>query len=224
MKENVLKLATSILSPFGQRVEMVMIEKNLPFEKVNVNLAQRPDWFIRDSKLGKVPILYAEEQILFESIVICEYLEEKYSQTKLHSDNLLIKAQHRSWMEFSNFLVSTLFQMVAADSEAGFNNHKGNIIEKLKIFEQNIKFSPYFHGDNFMLIDICMASFLKPLFFLDNRFNLEIISSFKQFATYAENLLARNSLHKSTHPDYEEVLKNFIKNKKSFLLNLSFVL
>jgi glutathione S-transferase len=224
MKETILKLATSIISPFGQRVEMVMIEKNLPFEKVNVNLAEKPDWFVCDSKLGKVPILYAEEQILFESIVICEYLEEKYPQIKLHSDNLLVKAQHRSWMEFSNLLISTLFQMVATDNEAVFSRHKSNIIEKLKIFEQNIKFSPYFYGDNIMLIDICMASFLKPLFFLDNRFNLEIISGFKQFATYAENLLARNSLNKATDPNYEEVLKNFIKHKKSFLLNLSFVL
>ena len=71
-----IKLVTSKLSPFGHRVEMCLIEKKISYEKVDVDLADKPDWFIQDSPLGKAPIIYGNGRPLFESIAICEYLEE----------------------------------------------------------------------------------------------------------------------------------------------------
>ena len=78
-----IKLVTSKFSPYSHRVEMVLIEKNISYEKEVIDLQHRPEQFVKDSPLGKVPLLYADGKILFESIVICEYLEEAFPETPL---------------------------------------------------------------------------------------------------------------------------------------------
>ena len=65
-----IKFVTSKFSPYGHRVEMVLIEKNIPYEKVEVDFANKPDWFVKDSPLGKVPIIYVGDKVLFESIAM----------------------------------------------------------------------------------------------------------------------------------------------------------
>lgn len=70
-----IKLITSKFSPYGHKVEMVLIAKNIPHEKEMVDLANRPEWFVKDAPLGKVPFIYVDDKIIFESSVICEYLE-----------------------------------------------------------------------------------------------------------------------------------------------------
>ena len=104
-----IKLVTSKLSPFGHRVEMCLIEKKISYEKVDVDLANKPDWFVQDSPLGKAPIIYGNGRPLFESIAICEYLEEAFPDIQLHSKDVYTRAWHRGWMEFSNGLISSIF-------------------------------------------------------------------------------------------------------------------
>jgi glutathione S-transferase len=64
-----IKLVSSRFSPYVHRVEMVLIEKNIPYEKQEVDLSDRPEWFVKDAPLGKVPLLYVGDKTLFESIV-----------------------------------------------------------------------------------------------------------------------------------------------------------
>ena len=101
-----IKLITSTLSPYGQRVEIVLIEKNIPYEKQEIDLANKPDFLVKDSPISKVPLLYVDDKPLFESIAICEYLEEAFTQNPLHPKDLYMKAWHRGWMEFSNGILS----------------------------------------------------------------------------------------------------------------------
>lgn len=220
-----IKLVTSKFSPYGHRVEMVLIEKNIPYQKVEVDLASRPDWFIADSPLGKIPLLYVGDKVLFESIVICEYLEEAFpGNNPLHNKDLVIKSQHRAWMEYSNSIFSSVFAMIFATNQEDFNSKKTEVVNKLRVLEKALKFNPYFDGDKFLLIDICMASVFKPLFFVDNKFLLEIFDLNEALAHYAESLLARGSLQKALPVDYEDIFKSFLGKKKSHLLTMSFML
>lgn len=59
-----------------QRVAIVLHEKGLAFERRTIDLAHKPDWFLALSPLGKTPVLQVRGQSLFESAVICEYLDE----------------------------------------------------------------------------------------------------------------------------------------------------
>jgi len=219
-----LKLVTSKLSPYGHRVEMVLIEKNIPYEKEEISLAEKPEQFVKDAPLGKVPLLYVGDKPLFESIAICEYLEDAFPENPLHPKDPFIKAWHRGWMEVSNGILSGTFGMIFSQNQEEFDLKRNETVARIATLDKYLKFNPYFDGEKFSLVDACMASAFKPLTFIDNKFTLEIFDLHKNAATYIESAVARGSLHKSLPDDYEEVFKGLIQRKKSHLLTMSFSL
>src|SRR4029079_10049337 len=94
-----LKLISHRLCPYVQRAVIALTEKGVPFERIDIDLANKPDWFLKISHLGKVRVLVVErdgrEVTLFESNVICEYIEDTIPETRLHPQDALDRAQHR---------------------------------------------------------------------------------------------------------------------------------
>jgi glutathione S-transferase len=219
-----IKLITSKFSPYCHRVEMVLIEKNIPYEKQEIDLQNKPDWFVKDSPLGKVPLLYVGNKPLFESIAICEYLEGAFPETPLHPKDIYQKAWHRGWIEFSSGVLAGTFGMMFAQNQEQFDLKKADIVSKLSILDKHLKFSPYFDGEKFSLVDICLATTFKPLTYIDNKFTLEIFDLHKNVATYVEGIVTRGSLHKALPKDYHELMKAFLERRKSHLLTMSFTL
>ena len=63
-----LKLISHHLCPYVQRAAIALRENELPFERHNVDLGNKPGWFRKLSPLGKVPLLVvADDVVLFES-------------------------------------------------------------------------------------------------------------------------------------------------------------
>lgn len=108
-----LKLISHKLCPYVQRAVIALKEKGVPFERVDIDLANKPDWFLKLSPLGKVPVLVVTtdkgEVALFESNVICEYIEETQAGAKLHPADALSRAEHRAWMEFGSAILGDLW-------------------------------------------------------------------------------------------------------------------
>ena len=75
-----LKLISHKLCPYVQRAVIALTEKAVAFERVDVDLANKPEWFLAISPLGKTPVLKIGEIPIFESAVILEYLEETESR------------------------------------------------------------------------------------------------------------------------------------------------
>ena len=71
-----LKLISHKLCPYVQRAVIALTEKGVAFERIDVDLANKPDWFLAISPLGRTPVLQVGDTAIFESAVILEYLEE----------------------------------------------------------------------------------------------------------------------------------------------------
>jgi stringent starvation protein A len=69
--------------PYCARVRIVLAEKSVEYETVQVDLADRPAWIYEKNPLGRVPVLEEETFVLPESAVINEYLEERYPEPPL---------------------------------------------------------------------------------------------------------------------------------------------
>jgi glutathione S-transferase len=66
-----LTLISHHLCPYVQRAAIALRENDIPFERRNIDLANKPDWFLKLSPLGKVPVLVVnDDAVLFESSVI----------------------------------------------------------------------------------------------------------------------------------------------------------
>jgi glutathione S-transferase len=73
--------------PYCARVRIVLAEKGIEYETVEIDLDDRPAWIYEKNPLGKVPVLEEGEFVLPESGVINEYLEERYPEPALWPDD-----------------------------------------------------------------------------------------------------------------------------------------
>lgn len=69
--------------PYCARVRIALAEKGVVWETVEVDLDDRPDWIWEKNPLGRVPVLEEGAWVLPESVVILEYLEERYPEPAL---------------------------------------------------------------------------------------------------------------------------------------------
>ena len=113
---NTPELISFDICPFVQRSVITMIEKGQEFDITYIDLANKPEWFLKISPFGKVPVLKVDDTVLFESAVINEYLDE-INPPSMHPGDALTKAHNRAWIEFSSQLNMNLFQWSVATEE-----------------------------------------------------------------------------------------------------------
>src|SRR3569833_4078791 len=114
-----LNLNSHHLCPYVQRIAISLAEKGVAYERIYVDLANKPDWFKALSPLGKTPILQVGETAIFESAVILEYLEETQSNP-LHPADPLRRAEHRSLIEFGSAILNAIWAFYSAPDATAF--------------------------------------------------------------------------------------------------------
>jgi glutathione S-transferase len=110
-----LRLYSMRFCPWAQRVHLVLDAKNIPYHTVFINLDDKPEWFQQVSSSLKVPALEIPGitgESLTESMVIAEYLDEKYPQNQLHSKDVLQKARDRVLIEKIGAITSAYYRIV----------------------------------------------------------------------------------------------------------------
>ena len=76
-----------------------MRAKDVEFEVTYINLREKPDWFLKLSPHGKVPVLKVDDELLFESNAIAEFLDETVPP-RLHPEHPVERARNRAWTDF----------------------------------------------------------------------------------------------------------------------------
>ena len=147
-----LKLISHKLCPYVQRAVIALTEKGVPFERVDIDLDNKPDWFLKISPLGKTPVLVVGDKAIFESAVILEYLEET-QPNPLHPKDPLARAEHRAWIEFNSAVLSDIWGLEIATDEATFTAKAKQLEGKLALLEKRLVGTPWFDGENFSLVD-----------------------------------------------------------------------
>lgn len=85
---------------------------NYRYDVVYINLSQKPDWFLERSPLGKVPCIELDGgKTLYESLIIAEYLDDVYPQSKLFPSQPLTKAEDKLLIDKFNSVISTMFKV-----------------------------------------------------------------------------------------------------------------
>src|SRR5436305_6624306 len=146
-----LKLISHKLCPYVQRAVISLTEKGVPFERVDVDLSNKPDWFKAISPLGKTPVLLVGETAIFESAVILEYLEET-QPNPLHPADPLARAEHRAWIEFGSAFLNDIGGLYSAADEPAFRAKAAALRDKFARVEARLR-EPWFDGERFSLVD-----------------------------------------------------------------------
>src|SRR5437899_1172522 len=132
-----LKLVSHKLCPYVQRAVIALTEKGVAFERIDIDLANKPDWFVAISPLGKTPVLQVGAVPIFESAVILEYLEETQPH-QLHPADPLRRAEHRAWIEFGSAVLSDIAGFYAAADEATFKAKTAQLEQRFARLESRV--------------------------------------------------------------------------------------
>ncbi|MCB1306688.1 MAG: glutathione S-transferase family protein [Leptospiraceae bacterium] len=203
------------LCPFVQRSVITLLEKNVGYEITYIDLANKPDWFLEISPLGKVPVLKVNGNVLFESAVINEYLDEVHPPS-FHPADPLRKAQNRAWIEYGSGLLMDQYRTFAAESEGDFQT----ALEKLKVGVQRLEEQvrgPLFNGDTFSLVDAALAPFFMRMDIIDAAHPLNLYEQLPRVKTWKDSLMARTSVQNSVVPELTELYHQFWKSKNSYV-------
>lgn len=214
-----LTLISHHLCPYVQRAVISLTEKEIPFERIDVDLASKPDWFRAISPLGKTPVLKAGETAIFESAVILEYLEET-QPTPLHPADALRRAEHRSWIEFGSATLNDIAGFYAAPDEAAFAGKSRALSEKFTLLERRVGSGPYFDGERFSLVDAAFGPVFRYFDAFDRIGEFGILSGQPKVSRWREALAARPSVRVAVAPDYETRLWKFLEARNSHLSSL----
>jgi glutathione S-transferase len=107
-----LQIISATVCPYAQRTRMVLQEKDLEFEVVEIDLKNKPDWFNDVSPYSKVPVLRHDGRTIYESAVINEYLDEVFQSPSMMPDDAAGRAHARIWIEYCNSQFCSLFYKV----------------------------------------------------------------------------------------------------------------
>jgi glutathione S-transferase len=200
-----LELVSFKTCPFVQRAAIVLLEKAVPFEITYIDQAKKPDWFLKISPLGKVPLLKVDGTILFESAVIAEYLDEAYPPP-LHPADALRRAHNRAWIEFSSTLLSSQFQMLMSPDRAAFDAAAANFGELLNRLEAELGAGPFFNGTALALVDCAFAPLFMRMAIMEPHLKLGAFAQRPGIQAWSKLLLARAAVQRSVVPDFADVL------------------
>jgi glutathione S-transferase len=221
--DRALRLISHNLCPYVQRTVIVASEKGIPFERVDIDLAAKPAWFLAISPTGKTPLLEVtgtggEGRVIFESAVIAEFLDELAGEPLLPRD-IFERARHRSWVEFASATLNTIGQLYLARDSDSFEAARAQLADRLLQVEREIE-GPWFAGPRFGLVDAAFGPAFRYLDVFRANARLESFDGVPAVAAWAWRLAERPTVRSAVAPSYPRDLVEFVRRKGSWLGHL----
>ena len=214
-----LTLVSFDLCPYVQRAAIVLAEKGVAFDRIDIDLDNKPDWFLAISPLGKVPLLEVGDDVLFESAAIVEYLDETQAP-RLHPADPVTRARHRAWMEFGSAILSDIWTLETTADRAAFDRAVATLKEKFARVEAELGDGPWFAGQTFSIVDAVFAPVFRYFDVFDGIADLGIFDGLPKVRAWREALVTRPSVRGAVVSDYDDRLRRFLTAKNGVLVGM----
>ena len=214
-----LRLISHKRCPYVQRAVIALTEKGVPFERIDIDLADKPEWFLKVSPLGKTPVLLVGDTAIFESAVILEYLEETQAGP-LHPADPLVRAEHRGWIEFGSAVLNEIAGFYAAKDEATFTAKAAQLEWRFARLEGRVIAAPWFDGERFSLVDAVFGPVFRYFDAFAEIGDFGILAGKPKLGRWRKALAARPSARSAVGADYPALLRDFIERRQSWLSQL----
>jgi glutathione S-transferase len=195
-----IKLYDFPQSPYCQKVRLVLAEKDLEYEMVFVDLTKNeqksPD-FLRLNPYGKVPILIDDEEIIYDSTIINEYLEDEYPHPPLLPAQSGDRARARMFEDFADnsftaqggLLVAELRKPADQVDQERVQRYRNDLIRVLEFLDRHLEGKEYL-ANSFSLADLAFVPRLLVL----PRLGVEIPARLKNVLMWSERLKQRSAV------------------------------
>lgn len=197
--------------------------KSVDFETTYINLRNKPDWFLEISPHGKVPVLLVDDEPLFESNAIAEYLDETV-EPRLHPADPMTRARHRAWTDFVPDFASGLSGVYYAKTKEASDAAHEMARKRLDRIEFALSTDaaegPYFGGESMCLVDAAYTPFLQRFLMADALLQTRLLDDYPKTRAWADALMASDVVDGSVADVFPAEFEANLRRRETYAATL----
>ncbi|MBM2882803.1 MULTISPECIES: glutathione S-transferase N-terminal domain-containing protein [Chromobacterium] len=199
-----MTLYSGITCPFSQRCRIVLFEKGMDFEIIDVDIHNKPEDLAVMNPYNEVPVLVERDLILHESNIINEYIDERFPHPQLMPADPVMRARARLFLHrFENELFIHVKTLEAGATGKEATKAREAIRDGLTTIAPIFAKQKFMLGDDFSMIDVAIA----PLMWRLEHYNIDLGKSAAPILKYAERIFQRQSFIDSLTPSEKAMRK-----------------
>lgn len=182
-----MTLYSGTTDPFSQRCRIVLFEKGMDFQVIDVDVFNIPEDLAVINPYSKVPVLVERDLVLYEANIINEYIDERFPHPQLMPPDPVMRARARLFLHrFENELychidaIEHAAQKVADKARVAVRD---NLTQIAPVFAKQ----KYMLGDEFSMLDVAIA----PLLWRLDHYGVQLGKEAAPLMKYAERLFSR---------------------------------
>ena len=195
-----VKVYSAVVCPYAHRSRLVLQEKGIDFDLIEIDLQNKPAGFTDISPYGKVPAIAHNHHRVWESAVINEYLNEVFPNPPLLPSSPIAKAQARIWIDFANTRFVPAFSALLRSPDIQQQEAAKQELYKHLEFIENEAFGklsedgPYWFGESISLVDFTFYPWFERWPALKHYRGLAIPEQFTRLRQWKKALKQRDSV------------------------------
>lgn len=183
-----MTLYSGTVDPYSHRCRIVLFEKGMDFQVIDVDLANKPEDLAVINPYNQVPVLVERDLVLSEANIINEYIDERFPHPQLMPPEPVMRARARLYLhEFEKGLFSHIADIESGDEQKMEAARKA-IADNLTIYLVPILTKQaYLLGDDYSMLDVAVT----PLLWRLNHYGIKLPNQAAPLLKYAERLFSR---------------------------------
>ena len=184
-----MTLYSGITDPFSHRCRIVLYEKGMDFEIIDVDLLNKPEDLAVMNPYNTTPVLVERDLVLYESNIINEYIDERFPHPQLMPADPVMRARARLFL--FRFEQELFCHVKALEN----GPDKGHDKARIYIRENLVQIAPiflkqkYMLGEEFSMLDVAIA----PLLWRLDHYQVQLGKQAAPLLKYAERLFIRQA-------------------------------
>lgn len=200
-----LTIYSAKVCPFAQRARLMLLEKGIDFDLIEIDLNDTPEWFQQISPYGKVPVVKHDKDLVWESSIINEYLEEIYPEPPLMPSNPGRRAWARFWIDFANVkFVPWFYKLLLEQDPEKQEKRKRELADHLRFMDQkglnHFNDGPYWMGDWLSLVDLAFYPFFERLPVLEHYRGFGLPQECERLSSWLASMRGLDSVQRIMNP------------------------
>ena len=191
-----MKLYSNSTDPFSHRCRIVLFEKGMDFEVIDVDLTNQSEDLSILSPYSNAPVLVERDLVLTDANIINEYIDERFPHPQLMPPDPVMRARARLFLkDFENELFVHMHDMDSTDQSKKIAARK-IITETLIKLTPILTKQPFLLHDEYSMLDVAIA----PLLWRLNHYEIKLPNQSSSILKYADKLFKRPLFEEAMSP------------------------
>ena len=191
-----MKLYSNSTDPFSHRCRIVLFEKGMDFEVVDVDLTNKPEDLSTLSPYSDYPVLVERDLILTDANIINEYIDERFPHPQLMPPDPVMRARARLFLkDFESQLFINMSDLESQDAEVSESARK-KVTDILMQISPILGKQSYLLHEEYSMLDVAIA----PLLWRLDHYNIKLPSSCAPLLKYADKIFQRPLFEEAMSP------------------------